>query len=644
MQVTCNTTIWFGGKKFPANGNNCKIGCVQTTSGVKLGVPMVYIELTDNTGWMEKANALADGTHISILMETSDRGRRTTNWRLNYHKINRTSTTVTYLIDGYLKDATRYWMDTAPSMYKGTSYSVLSDIASECGLKFVGDSTADSQTWIGASLPFWRFAKRIASAGYASDSSCMALALDQNGRMVYKDIQNPKRIYNMSFLEHVSGADTVISHQPVSSSGSSNYMYGNVANVRQDLGKDTTQTLDSNIKINSRDGSPNINAEVKSGLQNPKVTYSPSDSGNLHENYQRAIYQNQRLASLMSSGLDVLLAAPSRNIGILDSVNYKAPSTVPDAESFNGIYVVATKIIRVFNNEYYEKYELYKISSGSTAQKTTGGLPIAEAGTVLSTALKSPVATISSWTGFDTSKLTDMLKDLPGADTLSSLTTSLTDALGSSVDAAKDAMNGLLDSLSSSIDNQATTPGLSALDAAEQAYLAALGSTPPTPIPGEPEPPDPAAVFVAAMDSALANAVATANALYSSVIGSINKASALLDNTSGIASKINLSLDGLGDKMSQLVTEATAFTTETCARLTGTTKLDDTLSGIIQQGQSLQASVTDTCSQAVSSLGDAAQAAIEEAAGAAEQAMGAVNSVTSTMDSQIAYLKSKYGI
>jgi hypothetical protein len=605
---------------------------------------MVYIELTDSTGWMEKSNALADGTHISILMETSDKGRRITNWRLNYHKVNRTSTTVTYLIDGYLKEATRYWMDTAPSMYKGTSYSVLSEIASECGLKFVGDSTADNQTWIGASLPFWRFAKRIASAGYASDSSCMAIALDQNGRMVYKDIQNPKRIYNLSFLEHVSGADTVISHQPVSSSGSSNYMHGNSANVRQDLGTETTQTLDSNIKITSKDGSPNINSDVKSSLQNPKVTYSPSDSGNLHDNYQRAVYQNQRLASLMSSGLDILLAAPSRNIGILDTVNYKAPSTVPDAESFNGVYVVATKIIRVFNNEYYEKYELYKVSSGSTAQKVTGNLPLAEVGTVLSTALKSPVATISSWTGFDPSKLTDMLKDLPGADTLSSLTTSVTDALGSSVDMAKDAMNSLLDTLSSSMDSSATTPGLSALDAAEAAYLAAIENPPEPPLPGEPPLPDPAEAFVAAMDSALATAVATATELYDSAIGAIDKASALLDNTSGIAAKINLSLDGLGDKMSELITQGTAFTTETCARLTGTTKMDESLSSIIQQGQDLKASVTETCSQAVSDLGGAAQAAIEEAAGAANQAMSAVNSVTSTMNSQIAYLKSKYGI
>jgi hypothetical protein len=363
-------SLFINNVEYPLDPGGNLLGFLHCGWSTKAVLPTVHFMVTDVLHSLDQIE-LQDGIPLRVVVKPGAANTMTYNFRKFHHRKNFNGSAFEYEVDGYL-DAPRYWAGTATGGMRGTSNDVLSQIASTCGLQYQGTSTNDSQLWMPRNRTFGEFSKKIAARGYSSDSSYMCLGVDINGTMFYQDVNNlPTPQTTLVLGQYVAGSYTANDYFPEAKSGLNNKMTGyQNTRVQQSMVGTNTNTVHNQITFTPDSVSPLFNAEVKTKMVQGYSTFSAIDVGNVHENYEKAMYQNMRFANLFSQDVQFLVSTPTpltlfnTFIFSVDTDNQKQDI------AYAGNYVLSAKAFLVTGATYVEK--ILGTRQGTNSPYTSG--------------------------------------------------------------------------------------------------------------------------------------------------------------------------------------------------------------------------------------------------------------------------------
>ncbi len=252
--------------------------------------------------------------------------------------------------------------------YKGLSSSALSEIAGECGLKFVGpDKSTDDQqdVWLNVCSTRANCMNEIARYGYIDENSVMSAAVTSLKELRYKNITDIfQKDSEIKFVHNVlpeSGGTQyrVVEAKDTShSSTSNNWM--NYGAIRREHRLDAKHKSHKDMKVKTKSPFLSINSDVSDEIEKQaRIDYMPIDCGNHHTNYWKALYQNQRGLAMLSERVSVLIDVVS-DVQLYDLVVYRqADADVSKPVDATDYYIVYGKTIFVKGGTYYaERIEL----------------------------------------------------------------------------------------------------------------------------------------------------------------------------------------------------------------------------------------------------------------------------------------------
>ena len=222
-------SLYFSGTEFPFSKES-HLGVLHMVESSKLEIPMIRLQLTDGIKFFKNnPDLLVEGCQLRVSLTARDVADAEYTFRVNSIKNTPSQLGDVIDIDGYL-DFPKFWIETTNLTYANkTSNDVLMEVAAYAGLEYDGVTTADSQTWHGAKKRVHAFCSMVANHGYASQSSCMKLAVCLDGTMRYKNVAlldtgAPTAKFILGDIRQ--GYLTVVSHAPKNSGGSSNRKAG----------------------------------------------------------------------------------------------------------------------------------------------------------------------------------------------------------------------------------------------------------------------------------------------------------------------------------------------------------------------------------------------------------------------------------
>jgi hypothetical protein len=360
IQGRINLKLLINGWEFPFDRTN-SLGFLHMSSGVQISVPMIHLVLQDNSEVLTSVNRLTDGALIQVILQVGEQPEsRVYNFRTNSIKRTPNEGGNSYEIDGYFNNI-RYWQESATEPITATSSGALKQITDICGLEFDGDATTDSQTWWPRNRRYHEWVHTIKEHGFLSELSCMRSALNLNGKLVYKDLSKAlKPVAKFSYIDPKPGFFLVTDALPVVASGAPNHFVGYADRIiEQNLSSDTFNKVTKEIQVKKKpsEGSLSMSATVKSLIKQANVSFGPLDPGNAHADYLKAAYQNKRISSLFSTGLDVLTPQPT-DLNVLDPVYVTMERADGYLKMHSGDYHVVSRTIYVQGSNYYERLNL----------------------------------------------------------------------------------------------------------------------------------------------------------------------------------------------------------------------------------------------------------------------------------------------
>jgi hypothetical protein len=357
-------SITFNGKEFPLQPVN-SLDFLHMSCGTQLSIPILHFRVIDTVSWLATNNALVDGALIHILLKVKD-VQRSFYFRYFTHKEILTTTGVSYEIDAYFNNVP-YWLSSTVTPVKGTSSFVLQEMAKRCNIStYLGNATADEQVWIPANKVNWNFAKFIATHGYVNDASCMQLGFDFNDALIYKNITQ-KLAATATFITGLFRSQThlVSDFRLKNQSGLLNAVSG----YDDKLFSPSVIENDaehSKVQINKLTQKAMINNEIWDKTDRSRVLFSPINVGNVHTNYERATYQNDRIANTYSYGLEIVTPDVT-NVKLLDLVDFECnrPNDQGDRAS-SGTYLVVSRTLFIKGINYAEKLGIVRHGLNAT--------------------------------------------------------------------------------------------------------------------------------------------------------------------------------------------------------------------------------------------------------------------------------------
>jgi len=311
--------------------------------------------ITDTTKSLDKI-FLQDGIPITINAKPFRFSNSTYNFRLFHKKKSFNGAAFVYEVDGYW-DAPIYWSGTSVAGIQGTSSTALNTIANACGLIYQGITTNDDQLWMPRNRSYGEFAKMIYQHGYVSDKSYTVAGVDLSGALLYVDANNlPKPTVALVAYQTVEGMYTVNDYKSVSKAGLNNNLTGyNNTRVTQSQTGANLSTNNEQLSFTWDTTAPSFNTAIKKDAARGYQTYGPIDVGNVHDNYERAAYQNMRYGNLLSTDVEFLLNTPS-SLTLFDKFTFSLETENHKQDpSYSGVYIVAGRAIYVQGATYAEK-------------------------------------------------------------------------------------------------------------------------------------------------------------------------------------------------------------------------------------------------------------------------------------------------
>jgi hypothetical protein len=244
-------------------------------------------------------------------------------------------------------------------MIRGTSNDVIGQIASTCGVDYLGTKTSDGQVWIQKNRKYNEYASAIADHGYIDGQSCMHLGYDIDNKLIYSNIvekKNPTAVFLTS--KYTQNTYTVTDFQVLNRSGLMNTISGYAEAIRDQSIFSTTSTLTDEVDVVRQTQKLMLHSDVYDAVTQSRVFFRPINAGNVHSNYQIAKYQNKRIANLYSLNVEVVVSQPTENVRLLDNVVYESKMQDGRNTAYSGNYIVTSRVIYIQGFNYNEKFEL----------------------------------------------------------------------------------------------------------------------------------------------------------------------------------------------------------------------------------------------------------------------------------------------
>lgn len=337
-------------------------------TSLKSRVPVMAMVLSDTGSILDRVPLVRDGTRINITLQAGGSSQYTYKFRLFDYKRQPMPGSVSWHFDAYW-DVPLWWAGASDRSYRGSTHSVLQEIANLCGIPYEGIPTADARMWSQQGMRYCAFAKYMVQRGYASDQSRMTLGFDLDGTLYYKDVnklESPK--YTLTNKQMQPGMLPLADYRPESDSGYANRNIGYSSTFhRQSLVR--PQTI-STLEVTPNTVSLQMNNDVKSAIVQGAPRYSTIDVGN-SENSEQAIYQNARYGALFSQSVHMLSTSMHMPIRLLDWVNTTFTLDSGGVDEFNsGLYLITDRAIRIEGPNYSEKLlgRRHGINEGSNAR------------------------------------------------------------------------------------------------------------------------------------------------------------------------------------------------------------------------------------------------------------------------------------
>lgn len=350
-------SVFINDTEYPLGAINL-LQALHICTTVRASVPLLSMRITDVQHLMERIG-LQDGVPIRVVIKAQNKDSKTYNFRAFSHKKEQAGSSFVYQIYG-VWDSPMYWTSTTAAGLEGTSNDVLQQIAQKCGLKYSGVSTGDSQVWLPQNKLYRMWAKDIAAAGYVNDMSCMALGLDLDNTLVYRNINKlDAATKTIVAYQYKKDAFTATDFELTTESGFNNAItgYQNMRYAQSSVADEIQQQIKS-LTFKADVKAPLYNTELRDKVGRGAVRFGPIDCGNVHQNYEKAKYQNIRYANLFNLGIRAMVTTPT-NIQLLEAINFSVQKENTDIDTANsGIYTVTGHSIYVEAATYAEQFGL----------------------------------------------------------------------------------------------------------------------------------------------------------------------------------------------------------------------------------------------------------------------------------------------
>ncbi len=362
-------SIFINDQEYPLDKLNL-LNALHITTTVRGSLPLLTMSITDVTHSFDRLK-LQDGIPIRVTLKPNGQDTRVYRFRKFDHKSVPDGGAFTWTIYAYW-DAAQFWNTTTAAGIQGTSNDVLQQIAGLCGLKYDGTATNDPQLWMPKNKAYRMFAKDIVSTGYVNDTSCMVAGVDLDATLRYKNVNAlPKATKRIVAYRYEANAVTAVDVSLSASSGFNNAVtgYQNMRYVQSSIADDIHTQL-QDLEFTRDSTAPLYNTTLKDKLGRGPVRFGPIDVGNVHENYERASYQNLRYRNLFSMGIEVLVSNIA-DFQLLEQVNFSAQKEdLNQNQMVSGDYTVSGHSIYVQGANYFEKLGLTR---HGTNEKNTAG-------------------------------------------------------------------------------------------------------------------------------------------------------------------------------------------------------------------------------------------------------------------------------
>lgn len=354
VQGRIEVSVFINNTEFPLDAMNT-LNYLQIAWTTRTILPTFRLGVFDARHVFDKVE-LQDGIPIRIVLKPLGLESVTFNFRKYDHTKSFNGSGFVYEMDGYL-DFPKFWSGTSLGGIRGTSNDVLSKIADACGLQYDGVQTNDAQLWLPRNRTYGEWAYAIRKRGYSSDTSYLELGINPDGTMLYRDITQldaPKK--EIVLGQYKKGAMTAMDYEPQARSGLNNKMTGyQNSRFMQSI---TGQNLNAEYKevtVSLDSTAPLYNQTVKDLVQRGYQSYGAIDVGNTHENYEKALYQNIRIANMYSLDVDFLMQSPT-NLGLFDTFVFSVDQEANKQDAaFAGTYTTVGRSLVVTGGQFAEK-------------------------------------------------------------------------------------------------------------------------------------------------------------------------------------------------------------------------------------------------------------------------------------------------
>jgi hypothetical protein len=356
-----------GGKSVELESN--LIDFFHVVESVRLYVPMMTLRIKDINRFFTRNEVLVDGDTIVVSIGIQSK-KIIYPFRLFSHKAIIENGVTSYLIHAYL-DIPRYWTESTNEIVNDTSSSLLSQMCDVCSMTYDGVKTNDQQIWIPRNRRRAEFARYVVGRSYIDDQSCIQMGVQLDKTMKVRNVSDFTKFQIAQSFSNIGdqNQDVITDFNVINKAGFQNATSGyKDKQVRQSFLKDDDFTKDLEVRKNTRKLMLN-SAFVKSLTQN-RVTFSPIDVGNVSQSYEKAKYQNERLANFFATGVEFitpkLVTANLLDIITCDLSNPGAPSV----KAMSGKYMLTSKVVYVENMNFYQKVECFRQGTNAIREDT----------------------------------------------------------------------------------------------------------------------------------------------------------------------------------------------------------------------------------------------------------------------------------
>ena len=352
-------SLLIGGMPFPINPST--VPTLNLISTVHQNLPSLQLTLMDTEGEFAKILAQGDGTPIALTLGDGKSGITTADLIIQGNPHIKHGASAFVCTISAVANAVSYMRKIPKGPYEGTANGAIKKLASEAGLSFQGDSTADKQVWLPNGKPIAGMVKNIMHHAWNGDSSAFVNAVTPEKKLILKDLGALKGASGEMF----GGPDAqipMLDWQVVSKGGAANHNRGGGSTsvgfdsegVVKELNKVPVKLLSNSLGLGAA-------TAAALGDLGGKIDSIVRSAGNTHEKFHEAVHQGTRIRSQFNLDLIVLsdIHSGAELLSVVGAVppSFSAKKIGPMPE-FSGSFVVSAKTQSLTRSRYFERITL----------------------------------------------------------------------------------------------------------------------------------------------------------------------------------------------------------------------------------------------------------------------------------------------